>query len=53
MQDVFLGQADPVLSRFLAFLTQDMANHPERLKGVTQELRDRLAALVDQVVKLI
>lgn len=43
------NEADPVLGRFLVFLAQDMAHHPERLMGMSQEVRDRVAASVDKI----
>lgn len=40
---------DPVLGRFLDFLTKDIEAHPERLKAVDAGLVQRLHSLVDGV----
>ncbi len=40
---------DPVLGQFLAFLAQDIADHPERLQAVDAALARRLQSLVDGV----
>lgn len=40
---------DPVVHRFLAFLAQDMASHPERVVGVDTALLDRIRPLVADV----
>jgi len=37
---------DPVLGQFLAFLSRDLANHPERLKVIDPSLVQRIDALV-------
>ena len=37
---------DPVLGRFLGFLSRDMANHPERLQTVDASLVQRIHSLV-------
>ena len=37
---------DPVLSQFLGFLADDIANHPERLQAVDAGLVRRLQSLV-------
>src|SRR4051812_7763601 len=41
--------ADPVLGRFLGFLAQDIANHPERLQGIDAGLAQRIQTLVGNV----
>lgn len=40
---------DPVLGRFLDFLANDMAAHPERLKSIDAGLRKRIKSLVNKV----
>ena len=40
---------DPVLGKFLGFLTHDIANHPERLRAVDAGLVQRLQSLVGDV----
>ena len=42
-------EADPVLGRFLDFLAQDMATHPERLRGVDGDFVARIQSLVKDV----
>ena len=37
---------DPVLGRFLGFLSRDIANHPERLQTVDTSLVQRIHSLV-------
>ena len=37
---------DPVLGRFLGFLTRDIANHPERLHAVDASLVERIHSLI-------
>ncbi len=37
---------DPVLGRFLGFLSRDIANHPERLQTVGASLVQRIHSLV-------
>lgn len=39
-------EADPVLGRFLGFLSRDIANHPERLQSVDTGLAHRIHSLV-------
>lgn len=43
---VEITEDDPVLGRFLGFLTRDIANHPERLHAVDASLVERIHALV-------
>jgi antitoxin PrlF len=46
LERVGSGEADdPVLGEFLAFLAQDIASHPERLKALDPGLVQRLQAL--------
>jgi antitoxin PrlF len=40
---------DPVVGKFLRFLVQDIANHPERLAAVDNELVKRIQTLVGGV----
>jgi len=40
---------DAVLGQFLAFLAQDMADHPERLQAMSGDLVQRLRSLVGGV----
>ena len=40
---------DPVLGKFLAFLSKDLADHPERLQAVDAELVQRIQSLVGPV----
>jgi len=41
---------DPVVERFLAFLAQDMAKHPDAsIVNLPAGLRDRIAALTDGI----
>lgn len=42
-------QEDPVLKRFLAFVANDIAKHPERVRAIDQGLYDRIRALVGDV----
>jgi len=42
-------EEDPVLGRFLGFLAQDMAKHPERLRAVDGDLVKRIQSLVKDV----
>ena len=37
---------DPVLGRFLDFLSRDIANHPERLQAIDASLVQRIHSLV-------
>jgi antitoxin PrlF len=39
--------SDPVISKFLAFLEQDMSNHPEGLVPLRQELLDHSGSLIE------
>jgi antitoxin PrlF len=41
--------ADPVLDRFLSFLAQDMAHHPERLQSLDTGLVQRIQTLVGHI----
>ena len=41
-----IEEDDPVLGRFLGFLSHDMANHPERLQTVDASLVQRIHSLV-------
>ena len=41
-----IEEDDPVLGRFLGFLSRDMANHPERLQTVDASLVQRIHSLV-------
>ena len=43
------GGEDPVLGRFLAFLSNDMSANPQRLKAVDAGLAQRIQALVGDV----
>lgn len=43
------GGEDPAIGRFLEFLAQDIASHPERLQGVDAALVERLRSLVGNV----
>jgi hypothetical protein len=38
-----------VIKRFLRFLDRDMAAHPERLKGIPDDLYNRLLAVAEGV----
>jgi len=40
---------DPVIERFLSFLAQDLADHPERIQAVDARLARRVKALVRKV----
>jgi antitoxin PrlF len=40
---------DPVLERFLSFMANDLANHPERVRAIDTGLRDRIQALVGHI----
>jgi antitoxin PrlF len=40
---------DPVLARFLGFLSRDIANHPEQLQAIDAALGQRIQALVDGI----
>lgn len=40
---------DPVLDKFLTFMANDMANHPERLRAIDKGLYDRIQALVGNI----
>ena len=40
---------DPVLGTFLAFLAQDIAQHPDRLKPLDQAFVQRLQSLTDAI----
>lgn len=40
---------DPVLARFLGFLAQDIATHPEHLQYVSSSLVQRVQCLVSEV----
>ena len=40
---------DPVIGRFLDFLSQDLAHHPERLRSIDAALVDRLRMLASDV----
>lgn len=42
-------QDDPVLTRFLSFMANDIAQHPGRLRPIDVALRDRLQALVGHI----
>ncbi len=44
------SEEDPVLASFLAFLDQDMRNHPENIRPLNEERTRRIAALVKDVV---
>ena len=41
--------SDPVLSSFLAFLSQDMLNHPESIRVLDEGLMDEIASLTKGV----
>lgn len=43
------GADDPVLGHFLAFLTQDIERHPERLRAINSDLIERVRALTEGV----
>jgi len=43
------GDEDPVLGEFLRFLARDMADHPQRLRGLDAGLVRRLDKLVGSV----
>ena len=43
------SEEDPVIGRFLGFLADDMATHPERIRPVTAALVAEAAALVEGV----
>ena len=43
---VEMTEDDPVLGRFLGFLTRDIANHPERLHAVDASLVERIHSLI-------
>lgn len=43
------GGEDPVLSGFLAFLAQDISEHPERLRALDEGFVRRLRSLTDGV----
>lgn len=40
---------DPALAPFLGLLARDMAEHPERLQAVSDDLAQRIQTLVDDV----
>jgi antitoxin PrlF len=40
---------DPVIGKFLEFLSRDMKEHPERIKGVSTDLLGRIRALTKGV----
>jgi len=40
---------DPVVTRFLDFLAQDMMEHPERLQGLDASLVERVKGLVEGI----
>lgn len=40
---------DPVLGQFLAFLANDLAHHPERLRSIDTALVQRLQSLVGDI----
>jgi antitoxin PrlF len=40
---------DPVLGRFLAFLAQDIANHPEQVRAIDNGLVGRIQSLVGDI----
>ncbi len=40
---------DPVLGQFLAFLSRDLADHPERLQAIDAEFVQRIQSLVGPV----
>lgn len=42
-------EEDPILGKFLQFLTDDIENNPNRLQPLTQEWADRIRALVGNV----
>jgi len=44
-----IGQADPVIGKFLRFLEKDMAAHPARVRAIPSTLLARGAALVKGV----
>ena len=44
-----LEDADPVIEKFLTFLAQDMADHPQRIQSFPASLLDRARDLVDSV----
>lgn len=41
-----ITREDPVLERFLVFLSRDIANHPERLQAVDASFVQRIQSLV-------
>ncbi|MEE3717005.1 type II toxin-antitoxin system PrlF family antitoxin [Tumidithrix elongata RA019] len=41
-----VGQSDPLLGKFLNFLTKDIANNPDRLQAVSADLASRVQSLV-------
>ncbi len=43
------SEDDPVLGKFLDFLANDMADHPEHLKSIDAGLRKRIKSLVKKV----
>lgn len=43
------ANVDPVLEGFLAFLADDIAQHPERVRAVGTDLVKRVQSLVDDV----
>ena len=40
---------DPVLEKFLAFMANDIASHPERLRAIDTGLYERIKALVAHI----
>ena len=40
---------DPVLDKFLAFMANDLAAHPERVRAIDKGLYDRIRALVGHI----
>lgn len=44
-----LEKDDPVLDKFLSFMANDIANHPERLRAIDKGLYDRIQALVGHI----
>ena len=42
-------EEDPVIRKFLGFLTQDLAKKPERIKTISPEFVERIQSLVSGV----
>ena len=43
------AEEDPVIGNFLAFLSQDMETHPQRIQAIGSEVVDHIQSLVEGV----